>query len=235
MPQDVVLLPGVTGGFGPTLARAFAARGASLCLAAHKEKELLELQTELGLPKDRVLTVVVDVTDPASVERLVQEATARFGRIDVLVNIVGGYRGGKELVATGDDDFAAMMSLNALSVVHTARAVVPGMLARGHGRVISIASKLALQAVAGHAAYAAAKAAVLRITEALAAEVHGKGVTANAVVPSTIDTEANRKAMPASDRRDWVLPEDLASVIVFLASPEAAAVNGAAIPVYGRG
>jgi NAD(P)-dependent dehydrogenase (short-subunit alcohol dehydrogenase family) len=231
----VVLLPGVTGGFGPSLARAFHDAGCRLVLGARREAALKELVAEEKLDAERTLLQVVDVSDPQSVAAMVAQARQRFGRIDVLVNLVGGFKAGKPVHELADEDLEAMFSINLRSMFLTCRAVVPVMLAQGGGRIVNFGSALALRAAAGTAPYAAAKAAVLRLTEAMAEELGPRGIRVNAVVPSTIDTEANRAAMPDADRSSWVKPEQLAQAILFLASDAAAGVNGVSLPVTGGG
>jgi NAD(P)-dependent dehydrogenase (short-subunit alcohol dehydrogenase family) len=158
-----------------------------------------------------------------------------FGRIDALVNTVGGYRGGQPVAETAIELWDGMFDLNARSAFIVSRAVAPHMLARGSGRIINVGSKAALQGTRRSAAYSAAKSAVVRLTESLAADLKREGITANCVLPSTLDTPENREDMPGADPSRWVTPEEVADVILFLASDAARAVQGAAIPVYGRG
>jgi len=230
---QVVLITGATGGLGPHVVRAFAGEGARLVLSARERKRLDELAGELGLGPERVLLGAFDAGDASATESLVHAAEGRFGRIDALVNLAGGYRGGKPVHELGDADWEEMLGLNLRSVYLMCRAVVPGMIRAGYGRIVTVASQMALRSVALHAPYAASKAALLRLTESLAAELASDGIRANAVVPSVIDTEANRRAMPDADRSSWVTPEALAAAVVFLASPGAEGVNGIALPVYG--
>jgi NAD(P)-dependent dehydrogenase (short-subunit alcohol dehydrogenase family) len=159
----------------------------------------------------------------------------KWSRADVLVNIAGGYKPGKPVHEMDEADWDFMLNLNARSAFLTCRAVIPLMLAQGSGKIINIGAKAGLAAGRKSTAYAASKAAVLRLTEALSAEVRDKGINVNAVIPSTIDTPGNRAAQPDADTSKWVKPEDLAAVIVFLASEAANAIHGTLIPVYGRG
>jgi NAD(P)-dependent dehydrogenase (short-subunit alcohol dehydrogenase family) len=157
----------------------------------------------------------------------------KWGRIDVLVNIAGGYKPGKPVAEIEDSELDFMFNLNARSAFITCRAVIPHMLAQGSGRIINIGAKAGLAAGRKSTAYAISKAAVLRLTEALSAEVREQNINVNAVIPSTINTPANREAQPNADPSKWVAPEDMAAVIVFLASDAARAIHGAEIPVYG--
>jgi len=233
--QTVVLITGATGDFGPYVARAFAEAGARLALTARKLDQAEALLADLGLGDDRGLPYVVDVTQADSVADWVQAVIAKWGRADVLVNVAGGYRSGKPVHEVDEADLDFMFSLNARSAFLTCRAVVPHMLAQGSGKIINIGAKAGLQAGRKSTAYAISKAAVLRLTEALSAEVRGQGINVNAVIPSTIDTPGNRAGQPNADTSKWVAPEDLAAVVHFLASDAARAIHGAAIPVYGLG
>ncbi|MGB9890367.1 MAG: SDR family oxidoreductase, partial [Anaerolineae bacterium] len=174
-------------------------------------------------------------TDDAAARGVVEEALRRLGRIDVLVHTVGGYRGGQPVHETPLETWQALFDLNVRTALTVTRAVVPVMVAQGAGRIVYVAAKAALEGGKNTAAYSAAKSALVRLTESLAAELRGTGVTVNCVLPSTIDTPQNRAAMPKADPARWVKPEAIADVILFLASDAARAVHGAAIPVYGAG
>lgn len=233
--DPVVLITGATGDFGPHVVRAFAADGARLALTARKLEPAEALIRDLGLSADRALPSVVDVTNAASVAAWIEAVRQKWSRADVLVNIAGGYKPGKPVHELEEADWDFMLNLNARSAFLTCRAVIPLMLAQGGGKIVNIGAKAGLAAGRKSTAYAASKAAVLRLTEALSAEVREKNINVNAVIPSTIDTPGNRAAQPDADTSKWVKPEDLAAVIVFLASDAADAIHGALIPVYGRG
>jgi NAD(P)-dependent dehydrogenase (short-subunit alcohol dehydrogenase family) len=236
MDQDtVVLITGATGEFGPHVAQAFAQAGTRLAPTARKLAQAEALLADLGLDDTRGLPCEVDVTNAASVAGWVQAVLNHWGRVDVLVNLAGGFKPGKPVHEMEEADWDFMLNLNARSAFLTCRAVVPHMLARGSGKIINVGSKAALTAGRRGAAYAASKAAVLRLTEALSAEVREQGINVNAIIPSTIDTPPNREAMPKADPTKWVAPQDLAAVVVFLASDAARAIYGAHIPVYGQG
>jgi NAD(P)-dependent dehydrogenase (short-subunit alcohol dehydrogenase family) len=189
---------------------------------------------ELGLSDEGSFPFPADVTSAASIAAWVEAVKQKWGRADVLVNIAGGYKS-KAVLEMDEADWDFMLNLNARSAFLTCKAVLPLMLEQGGGKIINIGAKQALGAGRKSAAYAASKAAVLRLTEALSAEVRDQGINVNAVLPSTIDTPANRASQPDADYGKWVSPEDLAAVIVFLASPAANAIHGAQIPVYGKG
>lgn len=160
-------------------------------------------------------------------------AVAEASEIDVLANIAGGFAMGDTVAATSDDAWDAMMNINVRTVLNMCRAAVPGMMARGAGKIVNVGARGALRGTAGMAAYVSSKSVVIRLTETLADEVKRHGVNVNCVLPSVIDTPRNRADMPNADWGKWVSPQDIAQVVLFLASPAAAAIHGAAIPVEG--
>jgi NAD(P)-dependent dehydrogenase (short-subunit alcohol dehydrogenase family) len=231
----VVLITGATGDFGPYVARAFAQSGARLALTARKLDQAQALAADLGLGDERALPAVVDVTQAESVAAWVAAVLARWGRVDVLVNVAGGYKPGTPVADMQETDLDFMFNLNARSAFLTCRAVIPPMLAQGGGKIINIGAKAGQLAGRKSTAYAVSKAAVLRLTEALSAEVRESNINVNAVIPSTINTPANRAGQPNADTSKWVAPEDLAAVVLFLASDAARAIHGAEVPVFGVG
>jgi NAD(P)-dependent dehydrogenase (short-subunit alcohol dehydrogenase family) len=230
--NQTVLVTGAGGNLGRALAQLFAQRGARLVLL---ERDGGHLRRVFGGDNERQLLLQADLLVQGQVDAAVGAAQERFGGIDVLCNIAGGFRMGPPVHETPDEDWDFLFGLNTKSVVHAVRAVVPGMIASGGGRIVSVAANSALKGVAGMAAYCASKDAVIRITEAMAAELKDKGINVNCVLPGVIDTPENRAAMPDADPGLWVTPDALAEVIAFLASDGARAINGAAIPVVGRG
>jgi NAD(P)-dependent dehydrogenase (short-subunit alcohol dehydrogenase family) len=175
----------------------------------------------------------VDVTNDAAVEQLVEGVLADKGRLDVLVNTIGGYSGGAKLWESDAATLDQMLTLNLRSGFALSRAVAKAMLRQGNGAIVNVAAKAALDHASGLAAYAASKAAALAMMDCLAADLKGTGVRVNSILPSIIDTEANRKAMPDADFTTWPKPEDIARVILFLSGEDAKVIHGAAIPVYG--
>jgi NAD(P)-dependent dehydrogenase (short-subunit alcohol dehydrogenase family) len=220
------LVTGAAGNLGRAVAVAFAAEGASLILMDHAEEHL---RAAYGAEGDGRRFAIADLRDAQSVARAIPAGT----RIDILCNIAGGFRMGQPVHETSDDTWDLMLGLNAKSVINCARAVVPGMLAAGSGKVVNIGAVAGLSGKANMGAYIASKAAVIRLTESMAAELRDKGINVNCVLPSTIDTPQNRKDMPKADPRRWVAPEALADVVLFLASDAARAIHGASIPVTG--
>jgi NAD(P)-dependent dehydrogenase (short-subunit alcohol dehydrogenase family) len=207
--RKTILVTGAKGNLGKALSEAFTTRGGNV--------------VPIDLP--------TNLLDQVQVEAVVQKAIADFKRIDVLCNIAGGFRMGKPVHETTDQDWNFLMDLNARTVLHTARAVVPHMIAMGGGKIVNIGAFAAQKGAANMGAYIASKAAVIRLTETMAAELRDKNINVNCVLPTIIDTPQNRADMPKADPKRWIAPSDLANVILFLASDEARAVHGAALPV----
>lgn len=231
----VVLVTGAGGNLGRAVASRFRSAGARLALTDRREEKLRHAFADWLGDADHVLTHATDLGDPPAIEVLVAEVVRRFGRIDVLANVAGAFAGGRPVHETAPDEWEAMLSANARSAFLVSRAVAPVMLEQGAGAIVNVASRAGFAGMASAAAYSAAKAAVLRLTEALDAELKGAGVRANCVVPGTIDTPENRAAMPTADTSLWVTPEAIADVVLFLASEAARAVHGAAVPAVGLG
>ncbi|MCZ7541735.1 MAG: SDR family oxidoreductase [Anaerolineae bacterium] len=230
----VALITGAGGNLGGAVARAFYDAGASLALADHSTNRLANTYPAERFAPARVHFAAADLTDEVSAEALVAGVLDRFGAIDILANTVGGYRAGTPVHETTLETWEFMLALNARSAFLISKAVIPPMLARGGGKIVHVAARAALSGGARQVAYSASKGAVVRLVETLAAELRHKGLNANCVLPGTIDTPQNRAEMPDADFSKWVAPEAIADVILFLASDAARAVNGAAVPVYGR-
>lgn len=229
--NQTVMVTGASGNLGRAVAKAFEQLGAKLVLL---DRSRDSLQTVFGDEGERRMFAAADLLDTVQVESAVKTATERFGRIDVLCNVAGGFRMGPAVHETSDEDWNFLFNLNTRSVLHAVRAVVPGMLTAGRGKIVNIAANSALKGVGHMGAYCASKDVVIRITEAMAAELRDSNINVNCVLPSIIDTPENRAAMPSADFARWVAPEALADAIVFLASEGARAINGAALPVVGR-
>lgn len=227
--SETVVITGASGNLGRAVADAFAHRGANLVLVArHRES----LAAHFGDEDTRRLFVTADLAAQEGAKTVADAALARFGGIDVLCNLAGGFRMAA-VHETSDEAWRFLFDLNARTVLDMARAVVPAMLAARHGYIVNVGAYAALRASAKMGAYAASKSAVIRLTEAMSAELREHGINVNCVLPTTIDTPENRQAMPQSDPARWVSPADLANIIAFLASPAARAIHGAAIPVSG--
>jgi NAD(P)-dependent dehydrogenase (short-subunit alcohol dehydrogenase family) len=228
--QQAVVVTGAAGNLGRAVSAAFAARGASLVLVDQR-RDLLE--GAYGAESERRLFSPANLLEQGQADAMATAALERFGRVDVLCNVAGGFRMGEPVHATSDATWEFLFDINARTLLHASRAIVPHMLARGGGRVVNIGAFAAQRGVAQMGAYTASKSAVIRLTEAMAAELREQGVNVNCVLPSVIDTPENRAAMPDADPSRWVAPDDLANVIVFLASSAARAIHGAAVPVTG--
>lgn len=229
----VAVVAGGTGGLGRAVSLAFLDEGANVIVTYRKPEEFNALKNASGALGSRLEGHGADVTDEAAVRDLIERVLAQHGRLDALVNTVGGYAGGVKLWDLETKVFDQMLALNLRSGYVLSRAAVRAMLKQGHGAVVNIAAKAALDHPAGAAAYAASKAAAVAMLDSLAAEVKGTGVRVNSILPSIIDTEANRRAMPKADFAKWPKPEDIARVVLFLCSDDAKVVQGAALPVYG--
>lgn len=224
---------GASGNLGSAVARAFLEAGARLALIDRRQAAVADiLPGEVKLPKAAHFGGV-DLTVLEEVNDLAEKISKEFGPIDFLVNIAGGYRAGPPVHETDESSWQFLLDLNARTVFNTAVAFTPGMRARGFGKIVNIASRSGLRASAGAGPYSVSKSAVLRLTEAMSAENKDQGINVNCVIPGTIDTPQNRKAMPAADSERWVQPDSLAQVILFLCSAQARDIHGAAIPVYG--
>lgn len=231
--QTVSLVAGGTGELGRAVALELLAEGAVVVTTYRGQAGFDELVQAAGANAVRLEGHRVDVTDEAGTRALVEAIVARHGRLDALVNTVGGYAGGVKLAELDTNVLDRMLALNLRSGYALARAVLPAMLRAGRGSIVNIAAKAAQEPSPRAAAYAASKAAALALMSALAAETSGTGVRVNSVLPSVIDTAANRKSMPKADFARWPKPKEIARVILFLCSDDAAAIHGAAVPVYG--
>src|SRR5208282_4977303 len=235
--DKLVLVAGGTGGLGRVVSLAFLKEGAKVVVTYWVQNEFDALKSEAGLSMNGTGSSIeghhVDVTDETAVRQLVERILAEHGHLDALVNTVGGYAGGVNLWELETKVFDQMLALNLRSGYALSRAAIPSMLKQKRGAIVNIAAKAAFDHGAGAAAYSASKAAALALMDSLAAEVKGTGVRVNSVLPSIIDTEANRKAMPNADFTKWPKPEEIARVILFLCSDDAKVIHGAAVPVYG--
>lgn len=229
----VVVVTGAAGGLGSVVARAFAAAGAHVVPVDHREGRLQRMFPEFAESGGHLLAEGIDLTVPDDVARMVQAAMDRFGRVDVLVNAIGGFSMDGPLHKTQVESFDHMWNLNARTVFLTSQHSIPHMLEQGGGKIINVSARKGLEGGKRLAGYSAAKSAVIRLTETMSHELRKDGINVNCVLPGTIDTADNREAMPEANHERWVAPESLADVIMFLASEAARDVHGAAVPVYG--
>jgi len=229
-----VLVAGGTGGLGRAVAVAFLEEGARVVVTYRSTEEFDALKKAAEKNDANLEGLVVDVTDEIAVRQLVERIVGKYRRVDAMVNTVGGYAGGTKLWDLETKVFDQMLALNLRAGYALSRAVVRAMLKEGRGAIVNVAAKAAFDHAGGAAAYAASKSAAVALMDSLAADLKGTGVRVNSILPSIIDTEANRKAMPTADFSKWPKPADIARVILFLCSEDARVIQGAAIPVYGE-
>jgi NAD(P)-dependent dehydrogenase (short-subunit alcohol dehydrogenase family) len=232
--HKVAIVTGGTGALGAAVVELLLAEGAIIDVPHHKAGELAQLRERLGFTAEALLSgAVLDLTDEEAVMAYYGSVAAQHRRIDMLINIAGGFGGGEPVHKTGWQLWQQQLDLNLKTTVLSCQGAIPHMLREG-GAIVNVSSRTAAQAGANLAAYAAAKRGVLQLTEALATELREHNITANAILPSVIDTPANRESMPKADHSRWVAPAEIARVIRFLVGPDARIISGAAIPVYGK-
>ena len=225
-----VMITGAAGNLGRCVAASFHASGANLVLVDLRRESL---EKAFGAEDERRLFAPTNLLEQEQVNGAVKAAIERFGSIDVLCNLAGGFRMGEAVHETTDPNWDFLFDINARTLLHAVRAVVPHMIDSGGGKIVNVGAFSAQKGLAQMGAYCAAKGAVIRLTEAMAAELREQNINVNCVLPTIIDTPENRAAMPDEDPARWVAPEDLASAIFFLASDGARAIYGAALPVTG--
>jgi len=234
-PTDpVVLITGVTGNTGPAVAASFAADGARLGLGGSDRGRIEALARDLALPDDRWAAAVADFRDPASARAAVSGVVERFGRIDVLAHMIGGWTGGTPVVELDATAINGMLDPHLWATLNVVQAVLPGMVERGWGRVVAVSSPFAAKPVVGGGAYAIAKSAEETLIRTVAKEVGGTGVTANLLLIKKVDVAHVRETDPSPKHAAWTTPEEVAAAMRFLCSDDAAAINGARIPLDGR-
>lgn len=229
----VVLITGGSGGLGIEVGHAFIRSGASLVLTYYSDNSLQLLQSKLGPSLKNVFLLRGDFKKEEDVRTLVSEVVKKFGKIDVLTNVIGGYVAGKPVTEIEESEWDGMMILNLKTAFLLSKHVVAQMIKQGTGKVIHVAARSGLKGTGYDAAYVASKNGVVRLVESTSEEVKTKGINVNCILPSIIDTEENRIAMPGADFAKWVKPAEIARVILFLSSDDSKSISGAAIPVYG--
>ncbi len=228
----VVLVTGGSGSLGIDVGQAFLKTGASLVLTYYSDSSLTLLQKICGESKNLFL-LRGDFKKENDAKTLISEVVTRFGRIDVLANVIGGYIAGKPVTEIDEKEWDEMMELNLKTAFLLSKHVASQMVKQPGGKIIHVAARPGLKGTGFDAAYVASKSGVIRLVESLSEEVKSKGINVNCILPSIIDTQENRIAMPGADYAKWVKPADIAKVILFLASDDAKPITGAAIPVYG--
>ena len=226
----VVLITGGTGALGRAVAQTFGTLNATTVVTYIIDEEREDVKAKV---KTIAELVKADITKEDQAKKLVSHVINTYDRIDVLVNVVGGYLGGKTVVELDETEWDKMMSMNLKSAFLISKHVIPLMVSAKHGKMVHISSRTGLKSDGYDSAYSASKSGLIRLVESISEEVKEHNINVNCILPSTIDTEANRRAMPNSDFSKWVKTEDLAKVVLFLCSEEAKVINGAAIPAYG--
>jgi NAD(P)-dependent dehydrogenase (short-subunit alcohol dehydrogenase family) len=234
MKDRVVLVTGGAGNVGQAVTSAFLAAGARVVVPLYKTDQAGALDALRRDHPGRLHSFALDLTTERGAQQAVGQVVEWGGRIDAVAHMIGGYIGGARVAETQAEVWERMMDLNVKSAWLLTRFAVPRMVEQGGGSFVFVSSRAALQGRAGNGAYAVSKAALITLMEVVAEEYARDGIRANAVLPGTIDTEDNRRSMPDADHSLWTPPEQIAQVILFLASPASTAINGAAIPVYGR-
>jgi NAD(P)-dependent dehydrogenase (short-subunit alcohol dehydrogenase family) len=232
--RNIVLITGPVGNLGSAVIQEFLPEDPHFILIDRTPDQLMDRFPDLASSSDHLLIPGVDLLDRQAVENAVNQGITSFGKIDCLIHTVGGFQMGETVGEISDDYWEFLMDLNVKTTLNITRAVIPHMIERNHGKIITIGARPAFQGKAKMGAYSASKAAVVRLTETISAELKMLGINVNSVIPGTIDTPQNRLALPKADHSRWVSPESLAGVIRFLCSSAARDIHGAAIPVYGR-
>ena len=222
----VTLITGAKGGLGSFVTEAFLSGGARVVGVSRSIR-----QSDFADPE--FVAMPMELSNPDAARKLAADVITRFGRIDALVHVMGGFAGGQSVAETGDAAFEQMLDLNYRAAFYIARAVLPQMMQQGSGRILAVASRQAVEPGAMVGAYSASKAALVALVRAIALENRDRGISANTVLPGTMDTPGNRAGDPHADRSKWVQPSQVAALLVHLASDAGAQITGAAIPIYG--
>jgi len=229
----IVLITGGTGALGREVSLAFLKSNALAVMTYVVDKELSQLESKIGDLIKKVVLIKADIGDEQQIKKTVSDVVQKYGHIDVLVNLVGGYLGGKKVTEMTEKEWDLMMNLNLKTAFLVSKHVVEQMVKQGSGKVIHVAARLGLKGISGNSAYSASKSGLIRLVESLSDEVKGNNINVNCIMPSIIDTDANRKDMQDADFSKWVKPSEIARVILFLASEDSRSIHGASIPVYG--
>ena len=230
--NKVVLITGTTGALGNTTANVFAQANAKLALTGRSQKKLESLHPTFSATDCMIKTA--DLTNEQDTQQLIDSVIEQYGRIDVLLNVAGGFDMGKRVHELSPDDFNKMFNMNFISTLNTCKKVIPHMLKQGEGRIVNVSARAATEGKGKMAPYCISKGAVVTLTESLAAEHKSNDININCVLPGTIDTPINRSDMPNADFSTWVPTDDIANTMLYLSSELATSVNGAIVPVYGK-
>jgi NAD(P)-dependent dehydrogenase (short-subunit alcohol dehydrogenase family) len=229
----VVLITGGTGSLGREVCLAFLKSNTVAAITHVTDKEIPQLESALGDLMKKAMLLKADIGDEQQVKNLVSAVMKKYGRIDILINVVGGYIGGKKVTEMTEKEWDLMMNLNLKTAFLISKHVVEQMVRQGSGKVVHVAARLGLKGIGGNSAYGASKSGLIRLVESLSDEVKDKNINVNCILPSIIDTGANRKDMPNADFSKWVKPSEIAQAMLFLASDDSKSIHGSAMPVYG--
>jgi len=228
--DKVVLITGGTGALGRAITQSFVACKSAVISSYIDDSEIDRLEPVI---KSSVQLIKSDISKEEEAKRLVSDTISKYGRIHILVNVVGGYLGGKTVAELDTKEWDLMMNMNLKSAFLISKHVLPHMLLSKYGKIIHISSRTGLRSGGYDSAYAASKSGLIRLIESISEEVKDSNINVNCIMPSIIDTESNRRAMPDADYTRWPDPVDLAKVVLFLCSEEARVITGASIPTYG--
>lgn len=228
------MITGGTGGLGSALVRRLVRSDHRIAVTYLLPDEAQTFEDEFEVDEERIVLTRVDCTNAESVNAFIKEVAERWGSVDMLCSLVGGWAGGRDVEETDDLRFERMIDLNLRSAFYAVRAVIPHMKAGEWGRIILVGSRGAIEFPEAQAAFNIAKAGVMALGRSVATELEGTGVTANVLVPAVIDTPATRRSLPYADYVNWPTPDEIAAVAEFLLSEESGVMNGALVPVYGR-
>jgi NAD(P)-dependent dehydrogenase (short-subunit alcohol dehydrogenase family) len=229
----VVLITGGTGSLGREVCLAFLKSNTVAAITHVTDKEIPQLESTLGDLMKKAILLKADIGDEQQVKNLVSAIMKKYGRIDILINVVGGYIGGKKVTEMTEKEWDLMMNLNLKTAFLISKHVVEQMVRQGSGKVVHVAARLGLKGIGGNSAYGASKSGLIRLVESLSDEVKDKNINVNCIMPSIIDTGTNRKDMPNADFSKWVKPSEIAQAMLFLASDDSKSIHGSAMPVYG--
>ena len=226
--NKIVLVTGGTGALGRSITKAFLESNATVISSYLNDRETGKTNN-----KSSIQLVKANVTNEEEIKKLVLGVLDKYGRIDILVNVVGAYLGGKTVVELEEKEWDLMMNVNLKSAFLISKHVTRHMISSRYGKIIHVSSRIGLHSEGYDSAYAASKSGLIRLVESLSKETKESNINVNCIMPSIIDTEANRKEMPNADFNKWVKPEELSNVVLFLSSEEAKTITGAAIPTFG--
>jgi len=228
MTKQIALITGAKGGLGTVVTQSFLDAGWHVIGTSRKIDDA-------AFPDERFEGIPADLASAADAAHLAADIIAKYQKLDALIHLAGGFAGGKPIHETDDDIWDSMLEVNLRAGVNILRAVIPHMREQKHGRIVAVGSRAGVEPSANISAYSASKAALVSLVKTAALENRKLGITANVILPGTIDTAANRASDPDGDRSKWVSPQRLAALALFLASEDAGDITGAAIPVYGAG